>query len=84
MPKEKWSEATQAVTRDVLDDLFDGVFPAGFVAMKNRDRRFGLIKNPRKPFSPSKDGIVIVDRNTDEKYTFHSVEEMIDEGWAVD
>ena len=88
MSENKWSPELTELTRETINDLINGYFMGAKCHVKrNTDNKlqFGYIINDVMLTSKSQlDEIVVHHNKSDQQWTYNTIDEVIDDGWAVD
>jgi len=89
MENSLWSEELQELTKKTLEDLFSGMYTGGkkchFKKKTGTEREYGYIENdPGLITKPEPILITIKSKGNEKEWVYKSVNEFIDDGWAVD
>jgi hypothetical protein len=88
MEKLYWSEELTKITKDTLEELLDGMFRGPKCCLKKKtgeERSFGYITNTPQLMSRKDDDEIIINETDGKRtWTYTSVDEIIEDGWAVD
>ena len=83
-----WSPELTEQTREAIDDLINGYFTGAKCHMKrekNGGREFGFIENdPILLSKPKLEEIVIHGTDSDQQWKYKTIDDLINDGWAVD
>ena len=88
MSENKWSPELTELTRETINDLINGYFMGAKCHVKRkRDERnqYGYIINDVMLTSKSQlDELLVHETRSDGEWKYKTVDELIDDGWAVD
>jgi len=88
MSKLFWSEELTKLTKETLEDLYSGMYKGQKCNLKRRNGKnllFGYITNtPDLMFRNDYDEIKINETEGSEIWAYKSIDEIIEDGWAVD
>ncbi len=87
MKPEAWSENTEQITREVLEEFLLGDCLWSKLSLRRKYgniRAFGYMGNDSRGTAKKDSNLEVIDKETKEMTTFATIDALIADGWAAD